>query len=587
MTTTLLSELHQRLAWPDEQDVFNPPGGGPAAYSLLAKSKIEMPLSRMLGQGNARVGILTADPSAEGSDPPIALVCQFEKALTPEQLNKTRKLAWNFCRCPLLVTLEPHLVRAWSCYEQPDAQTGEFAAGPLAKTPEGTPDIEYLVDTLHWVCLASRQFMTRNSDRFDRRQRADVALLDNLRVIRRRLTKSLPTDIAHDLLARVIFVQFLFQRADSAGNTALDRKKMEQLQRDGVLSRVHGDLSSILRHKSDTFSLFKWLNERFNGDLFPTTYAEEERCVRKNDLELLADFVSGRLKMRTGQYLLWPHYSFDTIPLEFISSIYEEFVTKRRSAGGIGEHYTAPFLVDFMLDKVLPWSGTDYNVRILDPCCGSAVFLVRAFQRLVHRWRNANPGAEPPASLLRQLLEKNIFGVDINGDAIHVASFSLYLAMCDEIDPKHYWTQVRFPSLRGARLRQADFFSENIAEINAQRGRAEEDPRSSYDIIVGNAPWGRNSLTEEGAQWSRENAWPAIGKQSGTLFLAKALSLCRAGGAVCMIQPAGALLFNISKPALAFRKKLFSTQAVREIVNLSALRFSNIFASAVGPACIV
>ncbi|MEN6424526.1 MAG: N-6 DNA methylase [Phycisphaerales bacterium] len=588
MTTTLFSELSQRLDWPKEADIFHPPGPGPAIYSRLAQSKIETPLGRMLGSGQVEVGILAPDPSAVSSDAPIALVCRFARALTPQELNATRKLAWNFCRCPLLVTVEPHLVRAWSCYERPDAATGQFRTDPLADSGEGSlTDLDRLADTLHWIYLASGQFIARNAARFDRRQRADVTLLENLRYVRKRLTKDLPIHIAHDLLARVIFVQFLFQRADANGYTALSPRKLEQLYEGNVLSQRHAGLSSVLMHRSDTFSLFKWLNERFNGDLFPTDYAEEQHHVREHHLEFLAGFVSGTLKMRTGQYLLWPHYSFDTIPLEFISSIYEEFVTNRADKVGIGEHYTPPFLVDFMLDKVLSWFGTDYNLRILDPCCGSGVFLVRAFQRLVHRWRNANPKVEPQASLLRQLLEKNLFGVDIREDAVRVSSFSLYLAMCDEIDPKYYWTQVHFPSLREVRLRTADFFVETMPEVSTQHDSGKKETSGLYDIIIGNAPWGKKSLTEAAGQWAKMNGWPAVGNQSGTLFLAKALKLCRPSGGICMIQPAGALLFNVSDPSLKFRKRLFSNHKVREIVNLSALRFLNIFPRAVGPACIV
>ena len=222
--------------------------------------------------------------------------------------------------------------------------------------------------------------------------------------------------------------------------------------------------------------------------------------------------------MKNGQYLLWPHYSFDTIPLEFISSIYEEFVTKRKGQAGqkgIGEHYTKPFLVDFILDKVLPWSGEDYNIKILDPCCGSAVFLVKAFQRLVYRWRNATTGKEPSAAFLRKLLEEHLFGVDREPKAIRVASFSLYLAMCDEIDPRYYWSEVRFPHLRQVTLRNSDFFSENLKGI-----RSKED-EGSYDLIIGNAPWGEESLTDLAQQWAEQNGWRAADKQVGTLFLAK------------------------------------------------------------------
>ncbi|HUW18567.1 MAG TPA: N-6 DNA methylase [Sedimentisphaerales bacterium] len=582
----LLELTHKRLGWPGIRDIIEPPGAGPAVYSRLARLKIERPLAGIVGNNEVRVGVLVGNPAGDETDAPIGLVCEFSKALTQDEMNETRKLAWNFCRSPILITMEPHLIRVWSCYETPDPKSGQFPTEAIVTEGDGVSlNLDSLVDKLHWMYLASGQFLARHRDRFDRNQRADTTLLQNLQYVRERLTAGLREDIAHDLLARIIFVQFLFHRKDGQGNAALNAAKLHALHQEGVLSHSYEDFSSILRHKSDTFRLFKWLNPRFNGDLFPSSYTREVQHVKRSHMMLLADFVSGRLQMQNGQHLLWPHYSFDTIPLEFISSIYEEFVTKRKDGNsGIGEHYTRPFLVDFMLDKVLPWSGKDYDLKILDPCCGSAVFLVKAFQRLVHRWRNANPGKEPPAALLRKLLEENIFGVDIEANAIRVSSFSLYLAMCDEIDPKYYWSQVRFPSLREVRLRTADFFRDDIQEICTEGTQSE---RNQYDLIVGNAPWDPESLTDKGQQWAHANGWRPVDKQSGTLFLAKAAKLSKPTGLICMIQPAGSLLFNVNSTALEFRKKLFTDYKVDEVVNLSALRFLRIFPTAVGPACII
>ena len=590
MTRSLLPELHKHLQWPSQKHVQDPSGPGPAVYQRLAHDKIQVPLARVLGNNQVRVSILSGDSHSEESDPPIALVCEFAQALTLEGLKKTRALAWNFCRTPLLITLEPHLVRAWSCYEKPDARSGNFPEEPIVSGGDGRSlNLTTLTDTLHWIHLASGQFLSRHADRFDRNQRADVMLLENLRYVRKRLTedtdtqKGLSEGVAHDLLARVIFVQFLIDRKDSKGRAALNDEKLAALHNERILAKRHSDLPSILRHKKDTFSLFKWLNKRFNGDLFPHNYSAEKREVKGFHLSMLADFVSGSLRMENGQYLLWPHYSFDTIPLEFISSIYEEFVTKRKDEKkGVGEHYTRPYLVDFMLDRVLPWGGTEYDVKILDPCCGSAVFLVKSFQRLVQRWRNAHPDQSPDAAFLRNLLENNLFGVDNNENAVRVASFSLYLAMCDEIDPRHYWTQVRFPPLRAERIRPADFFSEDVPGI-----RTREDA-GRYDLVIGNAPWGKDSLTEKAETWSNDNdPWRIADEQIGPLFLAKAARLCKTDGHICMIQPAGALLFNISGPAKEFRKNLFTRYKVDEIFNLSALRFLKIFPDAVSPACIV
>lgn len=585
MAHSVLMTLHEQLQWPEPDHVFNPPGAGPAVFCKLARLKIENPLLRVMRANQTRVGLLTGNPTDDNSDAPLSIVCEFSTAITSQILRETRKLSWNFCRSPLLITIEPHLIRAWSCYEKPDAQSGEFPANPIVDEGlDETANIDRLIDSLHWIQLASGQFFAQRANRFDRNQRADTTLLNNLRYVRQLLTADLPEEIAHDFLARIIFIQFLFQRTDSRGNAALSPRKLESLHQKGVLSQTYTKLAEILRSKSDVFSLFHWLNGRFNGDLFPDNYRHEKNLVKKTHLDCLGDFVDGKLKMRNGQYLLWPHYSFDAIPLEFVSSIYEEFVTKRRDKAereGIGEHYTKPFLVDFMLDKILPWSGGDHDIKILDPCCGSAVFLVKAFQRLVYRWKAANPGREPSTPFLRKLLEENLFGVDREPNAIRVASFSLYLAMCDEIDPRYYWSEVRFPHLRQVTLRNSDFFSEDLEGI-----RSKED-EGSYDLIIGNAPWGEESLTTLAQQWAEQHGWRAADKQGGTLFLAKAAGLCKGNGRICMIQPAGSLLFNVSPTALEFREKLFRNHKVDEVINLSDLRFLKLFPKAVGPACII
>jgi hypothetical protein len=209
------------------------------------------------------------------------------------------------------------------------------------------------------------------------------------------------------------------------------------------------------------------------------------------------------------------------------------------------------------------------------------VFLVKAFQRLVYRWRTANAGREPPASVLRDLLENWLLGLDVNPRAIHVASFSLYLAMCDEIDPRYYWSSVRFPTLRERRLRRCDFFREDT------RGARTKEDAGSYDLVVGNAPWGKHSLTDPAKEWAKGYDWPTVGEQSGVLFLAKAARLCKRDGQIAMIQPSGALLFNIESTALQFRKKLFASFEVDEVINLSDLRFLEVFPKTVGPACII
>ena len=176
-------------------------------------------------------------------------------------------------------------------------------------------------------------------------------------------------------------------------------------------------------------------------------------------------------------------------------------------------------------------------------------------------------------------LVSQILGVDVDEHAVRVASFSLYLAMCDEIEPRHYWNRMRFPRLRGTRLVHADFFEER------EGIRTNRDARR-YDLVVGNAPWGQDSWTEPAEAWAKLHKWPLVNKGIGTLFLAKAAMLAKRDGSVAMMTSANALLFNRGSTALAFRTKLFSDYSFEELVNLSAVRFG-IFAGAKGASCIV
>lgn len=592
-----LDAAHEQLGWPEPRAIFEPSGAGPAIHAQLARQKIEQALRRLPGGQNVRVGVLARDPTADAMEEPLAVVCEFGASVPEKTLEEAHRLAWNFCRSKLLVLVEPHLVRAWSCCERPPRQP-VLGAHPaevdmVSLAPSEPPSLAgQAAKSLHWLRLVSGTFVRTHPERFKDEGRADRSLLANLKVVRKELLKEdgerskLEPDVVHDLLARIIFIQFLFHRKDASGRPALGERELERLHKRGILSAPYRTLGKILLNHADAYKLFRWLNSKFNGDLFPgkgATKAQREAEWRAEmtqvlpaHLKLLALFVEGRLKLKgkSQQLDLWPLYSFDAIPIEFISSIYEEFVGERP-----GVHYTPGYLVDFILDGALPWEGHEWDLRVLDPACGSGIFLVKVFQRLVHRWRSANDGQAPRAALLKRLLVRNLFGVDVDEHAVRVASFSLYLAMCDEIDPRHYWNRMRFPRLRGIRLIRSDFFEE-------RKGfRTDRDARR-YHLVVGNAPWGQDSWTAPAEEWAKTNKWPLVNKGIGTLFLAKAAALAKHDGAVAMMTSASALLFNRGPTALAFRSKLFAEYSFEEVINLSAVRFG-IFPGAKSAACVV
>ncbi len=535
-TTISLALTHAQLGWPSPNEILRPSGEGARIFSELVRAKIGRALLQFDDAEGAAVGVLISDSYTVHTEPPLAVVVTFPRAVTDRTLRSLQRLAWNFSHSPTLITVEPNLLRVWTCCEPPDSRRAlnEFIVHELGGPnllEVGAPPLERrAAQALHWANLVSGQFFRDRADRFDRNQRADQMLLGNLRDIREKLQKAglRDDDVCHDLLARIVFVQFLFDRKDSDGNAALTPAKLVRLKEAGELRKEHTSLSSILADYDETYRLFDWLNAKFNGDLFPgkgdTTekravgWAKEKKIVTPKHLSLLADFIKGEIDMPSGQRCLWPQYAFDVIPLEFISSVYETFVTERAADEGI--FYTPPHLVDFILDRVLPWNSNQWDLTVLDPACGSGIFLVKVFQRLIHRWKRSHPEQPVRVDTLRRLLERNIFGVDKDPHAVRVACFSLYLAMCDEIEPMHYWSQVVFPEMRNHRLIPADFFKEDIPGF-----RSKED-KGTYDLIVGNAPWGEKLLTDEAREWAATSAqsWPIQNKGIGTLFLPKSRS---------------------------------------------------------------
>jgi hypothetical protein len=615
-----IQQAHDDYGWPDERRVLQPSGGGPAHLVSSAAAKIGGPLSNFAKAetGTAKIklrtGLLCANPEGERTEAPLAVVCEFNRHVSLATLREAHRLAWNFSHAPLLVTLEPNRVLVWSCNVPPsetESTTGEFAFAassadfterlisceitrlddPLAQATAGTAVEQSAIQALHWVNLLAGRHFQRRPDAFKPEGKLDSTLIRNLLHVRNHLhdTLGLGTAHCHDLLARLIFVQFLFQRKDSKGRAALHREKLHALAARGTLRKRHDDLVALLADHADTYRFFEWLNERFNGDLFPgkgatvtarkREWAAEKTEVRPEHLDYLSRFIDGKEDLPKGQKLFWSSYAFDTIPLELISSIYELFVGPAEKNKA---YYTRGHLVDFMLDAVLPWQGDRCDLRVLDPSCGSGIFLVKAFQRLVHRWKQAN-GDDPKPSDLKAILSNQVFGVDIDPEAIRVASFSLYLALCDELDPRHYWTKDKlFPRLRDHNLIASDFFAEDRAPFRTAADAG------TFDLVIGNAPWGKSTAKDarSGAQkWAQTHDWPVPRSDHGPVFLAKAAHLAKPDGWVSMIQPGG-LLLNRETPVQRFRKRLFSEFTFEEVINLAAVR-RELFATAIGPACVV
>ena len=214
-------------------------------------------------------------------------------------------------------------------------------------------------------------------------------------------------------------------------------------------------------------------------------------------------------------------YQFDVIPVELISSIYEQFAHADPVNTDTGTEtdvfYTRLSLVSLVLDEVI--DGLTGAETVLDLTCGSGVFLVEALRRLVRL--RANGGA-PSRELIRSTLHRQIQGIDVSEAAVRVAAFSLYLAAL-ELDPNPRPPQaLRFEPLIGKTLIVGDAWAvEHTPEGNAALTAGGETRK--FDVIVGNPPWsyrGKTATTTRRRRRAGDSAQPPRGESLDFVFRA-------------------------------------------------------------------
>jgi len=307
--------------------------------------------------------------------------------------------------------------------------------------------------------------------------------------------------------------------------------------------------------------------DRFNGEIFKWKDEEERKILKNADLNDFADFFEGKLDGR--QYTFWRLYSFNDLPIELISNIYEEFLESKK-----GIVYTPPYLVNFLIDEQMPLTDfhkTDF--KVIDPACGSGVFLVAAFRRMIHWWRIRNNWKKPGAKDLNELkniLKNNIFGIDMYEEAVRLTFFSLSLALLDELSPKVIWENLKFDNLLESNLISDDFFkliNDNFFQ-------------SDFDLVIGNPPFESKLTTPDAERIEKEKIKerPKLpDNQIALLFLEQAMNLCKEGSDLCMITPSGPFLYNSNSKE--FRTYFLSAYNVSQIIDftfLSAMLFESV-----------
>lgn len=425
-----------------------------------------------------KLEIIKPDAFFVFNNQPYILFFDLSSINNTEREQQIHKQVWSFDYSPLIFLIKDAEIQIFNAFSF-DKKKNRLKEIKLSEEKrESLFSFWNLQSGESWRWLQVEQY--RNNIE---KKRVNQKLFENIKLVREMLTSSgngnaLTEADANILILRLIFVRYLIDRdvkMDAeyiSGNSIFQRR------------RSFGDLIEKPRKLNE---FFEQLNHKFNGALFKDTKVQLSKAQAKSlSWVFNGQDIALTNSLFEGVDFYFDIFDFSIIPVEVISGIYESLISPESR----DEHsavYTPAFLVEYMLsetiDKHLEKKKSS-ECSVFDPSCGSGIFLVQAYRRMVDREKYLK-GGKISKVRLREIAQNNLFGIDINEQSLKVSCFSIYIAILDYQDPKTILDNFQFPTLIDENLFVADFF-------DAEHPFNEAIKSKKLDFILGNPPWKRD-----------------------------------------------------------------------------------------------
>ena len=447
----------------------------------------ELPFSHLCRKGLTELGLqgvyLLRDDTTKAPVPVVA-VC---KVNSEHDARRVHKLVWNQDYVPFVLVESPTCVRLYSGfnYQKPgtDGESGLIA--PLRDFNQ----ISEVLDGFHATQIDDGTLWSKWGQHVDPSKRVDWRLLESLGKLAGKLKDlDLDKNVRHAFIGRYAYLRYLLDRGFLS-----DRKLARWgLEKDEIFS------------PDATLKAFRELNARLddetdglNGSIFPFDIS----AIKKPHLHTVACAFAGHDPESGQQVFDFMAYDFSYIPIETLSVIYEQFLHEPDDAPVVkgrgksttkgrdeGAYYTPIPLVNFMIAEMDARKRLEPGMKVLDPSCGSGAFLVQTYRMLIERAIRASGKDTLPPGDLRQILTKQIYGVDRDTDACRIAEMSLLVTLLDYVNPPDLEGRYKgflLPTLAGNNIFEADFFDSS--------GPWAESPvcmegKPAFDWVIGNPP---------------------------------------------------------------------------------------------------
>lgn len=506
-----------------------------------------------------KLEIIKPDAYYVFNNQPFILFFDLSKETDTKRENIIHKRVWSFDYSPLIFIIKNNEEKVFNAFsynkETERLKNLEFEDG---ESKDELFSFWNLQSGATWKWLQEKKYKNSVS-----KKRVTQKLFDNIKEVRERLVEdNIPEEEANILILRLIFIRYLIDRQVKIDSNFISGDSVREKRK---------SLSKLIVNSEKLNSFFDYLNERFNGVLFKNTNIKLSN-LQATSLALVFDEeaeINTPTLFDNLDDFYFEVFDFSIIPVEIISGIYESLIDKEKKQE-TSAVYTPPFLVEYILNETVDKHFEGKNIsecRIFDPACGSGIFLVQALRRMIDKELEI-AGEELNkiefSERIREIAKNNLFGIDINDQALKVACFSIYVALLDYQEPKDI-DKYTFPNLIDENFFEANFFNEDhlFNDVLSKEN-------IKFDFILGNPPWKSNKDPFH-TGWLTKHK-----KVTGRYEIAQSYLLrskdFMTDYTVSSLIVTSTIFYNISKTTKAFKKEFLTSVCLDTFFDLSPVR---------------
>lgn len=489
------------------------------------------------------------------------LILFFDLTEQNRNLDELYKKVWSFDNASIIFLIGEKDITVFN------ALNYDKELKSLERINKSTEEIKRLFNL--WELESGETWKWFQKDYIDKKsrknyqKRVNERLFSNIKQVREDLKDRYLTESeANSLILRLIFIRYLIDRKIKIHDKLISGKVDD-------LNERRKSFIQLIKQPQQLNKLFKILNDRFNGVLFK----ENDIILNTDQSEYLSNVFSGELQGKDSLFdgFFFEIFDFSIIPVEIISGIYESLIDeeKRKLDSAV---YTPSFLVDYILedtvDKFLKENKPE-DCTVFEVAVGSGIFLVQSLRRIIEKEieLNGNEDNKAFAEKIKGFAENNLYGIDINEQALKVTCFSIYIALLDYIEPADI-TIYKFPKLLNENLFKANFFDTehqfNEVIINKIQPK----------FILGNPPW-KKDKSKEHLSWV--NSTKTYRKKiNGKLEIAQSFLLrtkeFMQKDTVCSLIVTSTVFYNVSTTAKEFKTDFLTSFNLNKFFDLSPVR---------------